>query len=113
LRVRDTHELVDHPGVFAAGDCCHVDRHPRPKAGVFAVRAGPVLAENVARHLNHQQLRHHRPQKEFLGLISTGDKYAVASKGSWFCMEGAWLWNVKDWIDRKWMAKYSTDIPDF
>lgn len=113
LRVKDTYELNQHPGVFATGDCCHMDAHPRPKAGVFAVRAGPILYENLYRFCcTGQPLRRHRPQKSFLGLISTGDKYAVASKGNWFCLEGAWLWKVKDWIDRKWMAKYSTELPD-
>jgi selenide, water dikinase len=40
LSVRDTYESTSHPGVFAAGDCCHMVSNPRPKAGVFAVRAG-------------------------------------------------------------------------
>jgi selenide,water dikinase len=31
LRVNDTYESIHHPGVFAAGDCCHMDKHPRPK----------------------------------------------------------------------------------
>ena len=31
LKVKDTYECVDHPGVFAAGDCCHIVDHPRPK----------------------------------------------------------------------------------
>jgi selenide,water dikinase len=31
LRVNDTYESLHHPGVFAAGDCCHMDKHPRPK----------------------------------------------------------------------------------
>jgi selenide,water dikinase len=81
-------------------------------AGVFAVRAGPILTENVIKYLMKKPLRSHRPQQDFLGLISTGDKYAVASKGSWFAWEGAWLWTWKDWIDRRWMAKYTTDLPD-
>jgi selenide,water dikinase len=81
-------------------------------AGVFAVRAGPILSENLINYLMKKPLRSHRPQQDFLGLISTGDKYAVASKGSWFAMEGSWFWTWKDWIDRKWMAKYTTDLPD-
>jgi hypothetical protein len=35
---------------------------------------------------------------------------AVASRGT-VAMEGAWLWELKDWIDRKWMAGYSHDLP--
>ena len=111
LRVNSTYECIHHPGVFAAGDCCHLDMHPRPKAGVFAVRAGPVLLTNLLNYLTCKPLVSHRPQKDFLSLISTGDPYAIASKGSWFALEGKLLWKWKDYIDRTWMAKY-TQLPD-
>jgi selenide, water dikinase len=64
------------------------------EAGVFAVRAGPPLLENMKNYLSNQPLRKHIPQRDFLGLISTGDKYAVASKGWWFALEGRYLWTV-------------------
>lgn len=37
LRVNDTYESLHHPGVFAAGDCCHMDKHPRPKGTLHHV----------------------------------------------------------------------------
>lgn len=80
-------------------------------AGVFAVRAGPPLLENLKNYLSNQPLQKHIPQRDFLGIISTGDKYAVASKGWWFALEGRFLWTVKDYIDRTWMDKY-TVLPD-
>ena len=90
-----------------------MDQHPRPKAGVFAVRAGPILFTNLFRYIfQNQTLVHHRPQSTYLSIISTGDKYAVACKGRHFCIEGQYVWHIKDYIDRKWMAKYSTDLPD-
>ena len=112
VRVNDTFECINHPGVFAAGDCCHNVHHPRPKAGVFAVRAGPPLKDNLLRYLTNRPLKPFTPQKHFLSLISTGNPYAVASRGDWFAMEGRYLWTIKDRIDRKWMAKYTTDLPD-
>eukprot|EP00957_Ditylum_brightwellii_P111302 8488084-Ditylum_brightwellii.AAC.1 len=105
VKVSDTYESVNFKNVFAAGDCCHIVQHPRPKAGVFAVRAGPLLYTNLLAALFDKPLHPHKPQSDFLGLISTGDCYAVASRGR-FALEGAYLWKLKDYIDRKWMDGY-------
>ncbi|KAK9840782.1 hypothetical protein WJX81_004350 [Elliptochloris bilobata] len=96
--------------VFAVGDVAASASDPRPKAGVFAVRQGPVLAANLRRVLRGERLRRFRPQRAYLSLISSGNRYAVATKGP-FCLEGAWLWRLKDRIDRKWMAGYGADLP--
>lgn len=53
----------------------------------------------------------HSPQSEFLGIISTGNKYAVSSRGSTGCLEGAWAWRLKDEIDTTWMRGYK-ELPD-
>ena len=105
IRVDETLRSTSHPMVHAAGDCAHMSRHPRSKAGVFAVRSAPVLHQNVRAALEGRQPRPFRPQRNFLKLISTGGKHAVGEKWG-IPASGNWVWTVKDRIDRKFMAKF-------
>ncbi len=110
LLVEDTLEVVAQSGVFAAGDVAVQREHPRPRAGVFAVRQAPVLAHNLAASVAGEPLKAHRPQQQFLSLLSLGDRRAVADRGP-FSASGEWVWRWKDRIDRRFMDQFSEPPP--
>ncbi|MGF1456082.1 MAG: selenide, water dikinase SelD [Alphaproteobacteria bacterium] len=105
----DLRSLAD-PLVFAVGDCAHLSHAPRPKAGVFAVREAPVLFDNLRAVLSGGRCRAYRPQKDYLKLISLGEKVAVADKAG-LAVRGRFLWRLKDRIDRAFMDRFIT-LPD-
>jgi selenide, water dikinase len=106
LRVDQTLRVTGHDDVFAAGDTIAFSGRELPKSGVYAVRAGPVLADNIRRTLTGRSLRRFRPQREALYLVSTGERYAVGTRNG-LVVEGAWVWRWKDWIDRRFMRKFN------
>ena len=110
ILANDMLQSTNHADILAAGDIVHVINHPRPKAGVFAVRQGKPLTANLRRALLKQPLNPFAPQKTLLALISTGNQYAIASKAGLY-LQGAKLWVWKDWIDRRFMQKFC-DLPD-
>ncbi len=105
VAIDETLRSPTDPRIFAAGDIATMLAHPREKAGVYAVRQGPPLAANLRRALVGEPLRRAIPQRRGLALIGTGDKHAVASRGP-FAAHGTYLWQLKDWIDRRWMRRY-------
>lgn len=93
------------PAIFAVGDCAHLTDNPRPKAGVFAVRQAPILTHNLRAALSGGTMRDYHPQKDYLKLISLGQKHALAERfGTAF--QGPLLWKWKDHIDQKFMNKF-------
>jgi NADH dehydrogenase FAD-containing subunit len=103
---------VSHPDIFASGDCASWAGAGLPKAGVHAVRMGPVLAANLRAALQGDAgaLRTHRPQQHFLALLATADGRAIASRGP-FGASGAWAWRWKDRIDRRFLAQFASPSP--
>jgi selenide,water dikinase len=109
IEVNDHLQSVTDPLIFAAGDVASIVGRPLEKAGVFAVRMGRPLADNLRHSVLGQPLRSYRPQRKWLALIGTGDRHAVASRGG-IGFEGDWVWRWKDWIDRRFMQRFS-DFP--
>lgn len=106
LRVEDSLCSTGDRDVFAAGDCAVLRSHPAlPKAGVVAVREGPVLAANLRRALSGAPLVPYRPQARFLSLLNTGDGRAILVYGP-IALRSRWAWRLKDAIDRRFVAAF-------
>ena len=103
--VHQTLQSVSHPEIFALGDCATLGVAPHPRSGVYAVRHGESLIENLRRLFAGVALEPYAPQAKALVLISCGARYAIAERGSWSA-QGRWVWWWKDRIDRRWVRSF-------
>ena len=110
LRVSPTLQSISHPDVFAVGDVAAVDGYELPKSGVYAVRSGKPLANNIRNLLEGVPLKAFKPQRDAMYLISTGDEYAIGTRNG-VTFEGPWVWRWKDWIDQRFMGRFNI-LPD-
>ncbi len=110
IQLKPTLQSTNFPDIFAAGDIANVVEHRRPKAGVFAVRQGPILYENIKRFLLDKRPKPYKPQADFLSIVSTGNKYAIATKYG-VSVEGRWVWHWKNAIDQRFMNRFR-HLPD-
>lgn len=110
LLTHPTLQSIGDDAIFAVGDTGTIRDRPTPKAGVYAVRQGKVLWENLGRFLRQQPLIEYEPQRSFLKLFNTGDGGALGEyKG--ITIFGTWVWKLKDWIDSRFMDKYQDYRP--
>lgn len=109
LLTTDTLQSIGSASVFAVGDTGSIDGVPTPKAGVYAVRQGPVLWSNLQRMMSAGPLQRFAPQRTFLRLLNAGDGRAV---GEWrgISFEGTWCRRLKDVIDRRFVGRYRVPL---
>lgn len=107
LLVDDRLRSVSDPAVFGAGDAATLASYPAtPKAGVYAVREGPVLWKTLLTAATGGATGpRYRPQPRFLALLNTGDGRAIASYGR-AAVWSSWGMQLKDWIDRRFMRRF-------
>jgi len=98
VRVDAELRSISHPDVFASGDCADLPR-PVPKSGVYSVREGPALADNVLARLRGARLHPYRAQRRALGLLNCGDGTAILSWGR-LAGRGRWMRVLKERLDR-------------
>ena len=106
ILVTPTLQSVSHSNVFAAGDTAAMEMDPRPKAGVYAVRQGPILAANLRAYLESLPLNSYKPQSQHLALIALGEQRAIGFRNG-VSFSGHWVWRMKDRIDRRFLAQFN------
>jgi selenide, water dikinase len=132
--VSPTLQSTSYPFVFAAGDCATIQdplRPSPPKAGVYAVRSGPILIENLTRYLESVRqdcmeenglsdaatssaltLQPYVPQDDFLKLLVCGDGSALGFRFG-IVLRGKWVFQLKDSIDQNFMKLFDVSgIPE-
>lgn len=102
---KSTLRSTSHDKVFAVGDTGTIVDVGLPKAGVYAVRQGPILWQNLNRLLTGRRLLEYQPQQSFLKLINLGDGRAI---GQWkqIAFSGRWVMRLKDSIDSGFIDKF-------
>jgi pyridine nucleotide-disulfide oxidoreductase family protein len=106
VRVRATLEVEGYEGLFAVGDCASIEGAPWVrKAGVYAVRQGPILDANLRARMRGARLVRYRPQRHVLSLLNLGGREALAAKWG-AVVVGRWVWRWKDAIDRRFIARF-------
>jgi NADH dehydrogenase FAD-containing subunit len=112
IQVNNYLQSTSHPNVFAAGDCISFKGNLLPKAGVYAVREGPILTKNILKYVNQLrkpenkiELTEYHPQQNFLKLINFGDGRAAGDYYGW-AYKGKIMWKLKDYIDKGFMNTF-------
>lgn len=97
---------VADPRVFAAGDCATLKEEPEvPKAGVYAVRHGPVLWQSLKAAAQGGEPPEYHPQRGFLALLNTADGKALLRYRG-LVVHARWALWLKDRIDRRFLDRY-------
>lgn len=110
LKTRPTLQTIADDNIFVVGDSGTMVDFDLPKAGVFAVRQGPVLWDNLQRAVWNRKLTSYQPQGSFLKLINTADGKTIAERGK-RSFYASWCWYLKNRIDQKFMRMYQDYTP--
>ena len=109
VRTNNNLQVIDHPTIFASGDCAVIDTCPRPPSGVWAVRAAIPLTRNLEAACQNQPLRPWTPQRQALQLLGgfqAGHPTGWALWGSIQLGPHPLLWRWKKQIDRRFMRHF-------
>ena len=100
-----TLQSVSDERIFAVGDSGTIADANLDKAGVYAVRQGPILTTNLERFVQSRTLEQYKPQKNYLKIVNVCDGTAI-SQHFGRSVHGRAQWWLKNRIDEKFMKMY-------
>ncbi|MEE8441227.1 MAG: FAD-dependent oxidoreductase [Spirochaetia bacterium] len=115
LAVNEYLHTLGHREIFGGGDCVWFMPHPLPRAGVFAVRQGPILVHNVMASLDHGPdalLKRFAPGGAYLLLLNLGDDTALFWRrilGIHVAYRSESAYRLKERIDMAFMHRFGSE----
>ncbi|WP_246943184.1 FAD-dependent oxidoreductase [Bacillus pinisoli] len=97
-----------YPFIFGAGDCVTLMNYKSlPKNGVYAVRQSPILWNNIIACVNDEPLTSFQPQKNYLSIISTGQKEGLLLYNKYY-FHHSLAWYLKNKIDQNFIQTFKS-----
>lgn len=99
-------QAAEYPEIFGGGDCIYFEPTPLDKVGVYAVRQNPVLFHNLLASLEGKPLKKFSPGGDYMLIFNLGKGFGVLQKRAFF-LKGRLAFHIKDYIDRKFIRRFS------
>ncbi|MGI8651157.1 MAG: NAD(P)/FAD-dependent oxidoreductase [Rubrobacter sp.] len=101
---------VDDARVFGGGDSISFGERGLPGFGVYAIRQGPVLFDNLLAAATGGEMSSFVPQRRNLYVLGLGDGTGLGIYGG-AVWKGRSAGLLKDYIDNKFMREYRGSVP--
>lgn len=107
LLVNDFLHSEAYPEIFGGGDCIAIQGKSLPRIGVYAVREGPILFQNLLASLTGKPLVTFAPQKRYLLIFNLGDGTGIFVRWP-FVWKGKLAFTIKSLIDTRFVLKFQS-----
>lgn len=104
LLVNPAFQALEDANVFAVGDCAQFRDAPRPRLGLFGVRAAPTLLANLSSPRPGGP-RSYRPQRRWLSIMDLGQGHGLAIRGPHWA-QGRWALALKRGLDLSFVRRH-------
>ncbi len=106
LRVNRLLFCSDYPEIFGAGDCTVVEGiTTRQKTSCHPAHEAAVLTHNLRVAMETPRFKLFKPHKNIFRMLSLGGRVGLLCCAG-FCVSGHWCWQLKDWIDRRFVRRH-------